>query len=97
MVSTTGASRRQATYSRNVVASAAFLRLLDLRVDLLVDSLKTADEILRLHLARLPLDDEVRERRLVVEPDRRDRRRLRIRVDEDLDERPEVLIWDQLR
>src|SRR6476659_465558 len=96
MVSPTGASRRRATCSRNVVASAAFLRLLDLRVDLLVDSLKTADEILRLHLARLPLDDEVRERRLVVEPDRRDRRRLRMRVDEDLDERPEVLVRDQL-
>src|SRR6476620_11362456 len=95
MVSPTGASRRRATYSRDVVTPAALLGLLDLRVDLLVDLTQASVQVL--HLPGLPLDDEVRERRQVVEADQRDRRRLRVRVDEDLDERLEVRIRDQLR
>src|SRR5262249_46664142 len=82
-------------YSRNVGSSAAaLLCLLDLLVDLLVDLTEAADEIL--HLPRLPLDDEVRERRQVVEADRGDRCRLRVLVDKDLDERLEVRVGDQL-
>ena len=49
-----------------------------------------------LHLPGVPLDEEVRERLEVIRPDRRDRGRGRVRIHEDLQERAEVLVGDEL-
>src|SRR5262249_8545915 len=76
-------------------AAAALLGLLDLRVDRLVDRLQATGEVAR--LPGVPLDRDVGERLQMIGADRGNRARRRVGVREDLQERAEVLVGNQLR
>src|ERR687884_1193709 len=78
--------RSPATSGSRHAASA----LLELRVRLLVDLLQAPRKVT--HVPGLVLVDEVVEVRPEGAPDRRDRERRVLRVREDLQERPEVLV-----